>query len=60
VDRVEGDRIKLTKNDPEAQDQHRYISIDKVASVEENAALFNKSPYAHRLNYPILKMTGGC
>ena len=40
VDHVQGDRIKLTKNDsPQAQDgqgaKHHYISIGLVAEVEE-------------------------
>ena len=37
VDKVEGDRIKLTKNDPQAQGQHRYIPLELVESVEQNA-----------------------
>ena len=37
VDKVEGDRIKLTKNDPEAQGQHRYIPLHMVESVEQDA-----------------------
>lgn len=43
VDKVEGDRIKLTKNDPEAQGQHRYIPLDAVESVEQNAVRLNMS-----------------
>jgi hypothetical protein len=34
VDRVEGDRIKLTKNDPAAGGEHRYIGLDEVDHVE--------------------------
>lgn len=34
VDKVEGNRIKLTKNDPAAQGQHHYIPLDSVSSVE--------------------------
>lgn len=41
VDRVEGDRIKLTKNDPQAQGQHHYIPLNTVASVEQNAVRLN-------------------
>ena len=37
VDKVEGERIKLTKNDPQAQGQHHYIPLHMVASVEQNA-----------------------
>jgi len=33
VDKVEGDRIKLTKNDPAAQGQHHYIPMNSVASI---------------------------
>ena len=41
VDKVEGDRVKLTKNDPEAGGQHRYIPISTVASVDEDAVELN-------------------
>jgi hypothetical protein len=41
VDKVEGDNIKLTKNDPEAGGQHRYIPLDTVESVEQNAVRLN-------------------
>lgn len=34
VDRVEGDRIKLAKNDPQAKGQHHYIPQDWVDHVE--------------------------
>jgi hypothetical protein len=34
VDKVEGNRIKLTKSDPAAQGQHHYIPLDSVNSVE--------------------------
>ena len=40
VDKVEGDRIKLTKNDsPQAEDgqgaKHHYISLGLVAEIED-------------------------
>ena len=35
VDKVEGDRIKLTKNDPKAHGQHHYIALDTVESVDD-------------------------
>ena len=41
VDRIEGDRIKLTKDDSQAQGQHRYIPLNSVASVEQNAVRLN-------------------
>ena len=43
VDKIEGDRIKLTKDDPQAQGQHRYISLNLVESVEENEVWLNLS-----------------
>ena len=33
VDAIEGNSIKLTKNDPEAGGEHHYIPLDWVASV---------------------------
>lgn len=43
VDKIEGDRIKLTKNDPQAQGQHHYLSLDTVASVEQDEVRLNLS-----------------
>ena len=43
VDKVEGDRIKLTKNDPQAQGQHHYIPLAMVASVDQDAVRLNLS-----------------
>ncbi len=37
VDKVEGDRIKLTKTDRGAAGQHHYIPLSMVADVEANA-----------------------
>lgn len=34
VDKVEGDRIKLARNDPQARGQHHYIPGDWVERVE--------------------------
>ena len=43
VDKIEGDRIKLTKNDPQAQGQHRYIPLELVASVDADNVQLNIS-----------------
>ena len=43
VDKVEGNRIKLTRKDPAAQGQHHYIPLDWVATVEQAAVKLNKS-----------------
>jgi hypothetical protein len=34
VDHVEGSRIKLAKNDPQANGQHHYIPADWIDTVE--------------------------
>ena len=36
VDGIEGDMIKLTKNDPEAGGKHHYLPLDLVSSVDGN------------------------
>ena len=35
VDRIEGDRIKLTKSDPAAQGMHHYIELSQIDSVKD-------------------------
>ena len=39
VDKVEGQRIKLTKSDRAAQGEHHYIHVDSVASVDDKVHL---------------------
>ena len=34
VDKVEGGRIKLTRNDPEAEGRHHYIPSDWVERID--------------------------
>jgi hypothetical protein len=34
VDHIEGDQIKLTRNDPQAQGRHHYIPADWIDRVE--------------------------
>jgi hypothetical protein len=36
VDKMEGNRIKLAKSDPEAQGQHHYLPLDAVDHVEQD------------------------
>ena len=36
VDRCEGDRIKLMKNDPAAQGQHHMLDVSDIERVEGN------------------------
>jgi hypothetical protein len=39
VDRVEGNSIKLSKNDPEAGGQHHWLPLDWVDSVDQTIHL---------------------
>ncbi|WP_063776633.1 DUF2171 domain-containing protein [Microvirga massiliensis] len=36
VDAVEGDRIRLTRNDPDAEGKHHYLPLDIIKRVEGN------------------------
>jgi hypothetical protein len=39
VDHMEGQRIKLAKNDPASGGEHHYIHLDSVASVDDRVQL---------------------
>lgn len=39
VDNLHGDLIKLTKNDPESEGEHHYLSVDHVAAVDSTVQL---------------------
>ncbi len=43
VDHVEGQRIKLTRTDPDAQGRHHYIHLDSVAAVEDGVVRLNRT-----------------
>jgi hypothetical protein len=43
VDHVEGDEIKLAKNDPQAQGKHHYIPADWVERVEGEQVRLRKN-----------------
>ena len=43
VDHIEGDRIKLAKNDPQAGGQHHYIPADWVDRVENDQVCLRQS-----------------
>ena len=51
VDRVEGDQIKLTKNDPDAGGQHHKISLESVASVDQNKVKLSEPANAAKANW---------
>ncbi len=41
VDHVDGDRIKLTRNDPDAGGVHHYIPFNSIAGVDGNTVKLN-------------------
>lgn len=43
VDRVEGDRIKLTKSDPASGGTHHYVDLGFVDSIEGGAVNLSAS-----------------
>jgi len=43
VDHVEGDRIKLTRNDPQAEGKHHYIPGDWVERVDGEEVCLRQS-----------------
>lgn len=48
VDAVEGDRIRLTRKDPEAHGQHHYIPLAAVANVDHAVRLAQPAAEAMR------------
>ena len=48
VDKVEGDRIKLTKNDPEANGEHHLIPVAWVQTVDSAVRLSKEAAAAKR------------
>jgi hypothetical protein len=48
VDRVEGNSIKLAKNDPQAGGQHHWLPLDWVESVDETVHLNRDCGQAQR------------
>jgi hypothetical protein len=43
VDHIEGDEIKLAKNDPQSGGQHHYIPSDWIEKIENDQVRLNKS-----------------
>lgn len=43
VDKLEGNRIKLTKDGSNALGEHQYIGLDSVISVEDDALCLDKT-----------------
>jgi hypothetical protein len=48
VDKVEGQTIKLAKNDPKAQGSHHWIPMDWVQSVDQHVHLSKPSAEVSR------------
>lgn len=43
VDRLDGQRIKLTRTDPAAQAVHHFIHVDSVVTVEDDEVRLNRT-----------------
>lgn len=43
VDRVEGNRIKLTKSDPASGGQHHYVDLGIVHEIKDEAVCLSKT-----------------
>jgi hypothetical protein len=41
VDGIEGDRIKLTKNDPASGGQHRYVGLQDIDEIKDGKLCLN-------------------
>ena len=46
VDGVEGDRIKLTRTDPEASGKHHYLPLSSVSKVDSQVMLTETAEHA--------------
>ena len=53
VDHIEGDRIKLGKNDPQADGQHHYIPADWVERVENDQVYLRQKAQEVRQQWEI-------
>jgi hypothetical protein len=51
VDKVEGDRIKLARNDPQSGGQHHYIPADWVDTVDGDQVLLRQKAQDARLQW---------
>ncbi|KQO49199.1 MULTISPECIES: DUF2171 domain-containing protein [unclassified Methylobacterium] len=43
VDHLDGQRIKLTRTDPEAKGQHHFIHVDSIDTVEDGTVKLNRT-----------------
>ena len=43
VDHLDGQRIKLTRTDPEAQGKHHFIHVDSIDSIENGEVRLNRT-----------------
>ena len=51
VDKVEGERIKLTRNDPQAGGQHHYIPADWVDTIEGDQVRLRQKAQEARMQW---------
>jgi hypothetical protein len=50
VDMIDGDKIKLTKSDPESGGQHRYIDLAQVDSIDGDAVCLSATAAEAKAN----------
>jgi hypothetical protein len=43
VDHLDGQRIKLTRTDPEAQGVHHFIHVDSIEAIEDGEVRLNRT-----------------
>jgi len=43
VDHLDGQRIKLTRTDPEAQGKHHFIHVDSINAIESGEVRLNRT-----------------
>ena len=49
VDGIEGDRVKLTKNEPAAGGQHRYVGLNDVEQIKDGKVCLNSQAQARSM-----------
>ncbi|WP_018045679.1 DUF2171 domain-containing protein [Methylobacterium sp. 88A] len=43
VDHLDGQRIKLTRTDPEAEGRHHFLHVDSIDAVEDGKVKLNRT-----------------
>lgn len=59
VDKVEGNRIKLTRDDPASGGDHHYLHMDMVASVAERSVRLTRTAAQAKDEWGVESVGGG-